>query len=262
MWWSSGLVVRVSASRSSILDSNLGLGPPHGVVWGAADHTVILYKKYCIKYQICTHCTDSTFSIHILARFRLASASSLNLHHQAVLSRSLGHFRVAENLSPLQSLPFPQGQLVKCTQVCIFQLSVGALLAVLYCRSNAKHTKNSFIYMYIGWLRTFLCSVIWRNFREFLISCFAKFTSNSAKFCKRRNRNLGENFAISAKHDIKLRTTFWPFCKKEMIFNFNKFKTLFIFGTQYCVHIIKTDFDICSFGAKKFCFPDFLKSQK
>ena len=205
---------------------------------------------------------NNQHTVHISARFRLANASSLNLHHQAVLSRSLGHFRVAENLSPLQSLPFPQGQLVKCTQVCIFQLSVGALLAVLYCRSNAKNTKYSFIYMYIGWLRTFLFSVIWRNFREIFNFMFREIYLEFREICKRRNRNLGENFAISAKHDIKLRTTFWPFCKKEMIFNFKKFKTLFIFGTQYCVHIIKTDFDICSSGAKKFCFPDFLKSQK
>ena len=39
-----GPVVRVSASRSPISGSNLGPGPPHNVVWGAADNTVILYK--------------------------------------------------------------------------------------------------------------------------------------------------------------------------------------------------------------------------
>ena len=39
-----GGLVRVSASRSPIPGSNLDLGPPHSVVWGAADHTVILYK--------------------------------------------------------------------------------------------------------------------------------------------------------------------------------------------------------------------------
>ena len=39
-----GLVVRVHTSRLPGPGSNLGPGPPHSVVWGAADHTVILYK--------------------------------------------------------------------------------------------------------------------------------------------------------------------------------------------------------------------------
>ena len=42
VWWS--IVVRVSASGSPVLGSNLGLGPPNSVVSGAADHIVILYK--------------------------------------------------------------------------------------------------------------------------------------------------------------------------------------------------------------------------
>ena len=39
-----GLVVRVFASRSPVPGSILGPGPPDSVVWGAADHTVILYN--------------------------------------------------------------------------------------------------------------------------------------------------------------------------------------------------------------------------
>ena len=39
-----GLVVRVPASGSPVTSSNLRLRPPHSVVRGAADHTVILYK--------------------------------------------------------------------------------------------------------------------------------------------------------------------------------------------------------------------------
>ena len=42
-----GLVVN---SRSPVPGSNLGLGPPHSVICGAADRTVILHKyMYCIK---------------------------------------------------------------------------------------------------------------------------------------------------------------------------------------------------------------------
>ena len=35
-----------------------------------------------------------------------------------------------------------------------------------------------------------------RNFAKFSISCFAKFSSNFAKFRETQNRNLGLNFAI------------------------------------------------------------------
>ena len=40
-----GLVVRVSASRLPVPGSILGPGPPHSVVCGAADHTVIPFKQ-------------------------------------------------------------------------------------------------------------------------------------------------------------------------------------------------------------------------
>ena len=41
VWWSMG---SVPASGPPGPGSYLELGPPHSVVWGAADHTVILYK--------------------------------------------------------------------------------------------------------------------------------------------------------------------------------------------------------------------------
>ena len=40
-----GLVIRVSASRLPVPGSILGPGPPHSVVCGAADHTVIPFKQ-------------------------------------------------------------------------------------------------------------------------------------------------------------------------------------------------------------------------
>ena len=43
VWWFRG---SVPASGPPGPGSNLGPGPPHSVVWGAADHTVILYEKY------------------------------------------------------------------------------------------------------------------------------------------------------------------------------------------------------------------------
>ena len=42
VWWSRG---SVPATGPPGPGSNLGAGPPHSVVGGAADHTVILYKK-------------------------------------------------------------------------------------------------------------------------------------------------------------------------------------------------------------------------
>ena len=50
-----GLVVRVLATRSPVPGSILGPGPPHSVIWGAADHTVILYK---IKYNFLVWCNS------------------------------------------------------------------------------------------------------------------------------------------------------------------------------------------------------------
>ena len=44
-----GLVVGVSASRSPVLGSNLGLGPPHSLVWGAEDHTVNCTNKLNVQ---------------------------------------------------------------------------------------------------------------------------------------------------------------------------------------------------------------------
>ena len=40
-----GLVASFSASRPPIPDLILGLRPPHSAIWGAADHTVILYSS-------------------------------------------------------------------------------------------------------------------------------------------------------------------------------------------------------------------------
>ena len=48
VWWSlrrcGGLVVRDLAYKSPVPGSNLGPGPPHSVLGGAADHTVRLSK--------------------------------------------------------------------------------------------------------------------------------------------------------------------------------------------------------------------------
>ena len=43
---------------------------------------------------------------------------------------------------------------------------------------------------------------------EFLISCFAKFSSNFAKFREKQNKNLGEIFTISRNTKPKLGAHF------------------------------------------------------
>ena len=54
-------------------------------------------------------------------------------------------------------------------------------------------------------------NVCFRNFAKFLISCFAKFSTNFAKFCKTRNQNMGEIFAISRNTKTKLGAQFCYF---------------------------------------------------
>ena len=45
-------MVNVPASRSPVMGSNLDLGPPRSVVWRAANHTVILYKKKFLVFFV------------------------------------------------------------------------------------------------------------------------------------------------------------------------------------------------------------------
>ena len=71
----------------------------------------------------------------------------------------------------------------------------------------------------LGWLRKFSFLQFREIFAKILISCFAKFSQNLAKFRDTKSK-FGRNFRNSAKHEIKIWATFLLFCKKRGFFQF------------------------------------------
>ena len=62
-----------------------------------------------------------------------------------------------------------------------------------------------------GWDKGGCENVHFRNFAKLLFLCFAKFSSNFAKFRETRNQNLGEIFAISRNTKPELGAYFCYF---------------------------------------------------
>ena len=95
-----------------------------------------------------------------------------------------------------------------------------------------------------------------RNFLKFSILCFAKFSSNFAKFSEKRNKNLGENFAISRNTKSKCGQHFGHFARERCFFLLSKMLTIIYFCD---IMFIKSKWILINFhfGQKRFVFSTF-----
>ena len=96
--------------------------------------------------------------------------------------------------------------------------------------------------------------------RNFSISCFAKSTSNFAKFRETRNHNLGENFTISRNTKSKFGQHLAILQERDDFLTLTNEKIIYFWDTMF----FKSKWSLICFqlGQNKSCFPDFLKAQK